>query len=112
MIGGNIGAKLELCDPDAKDDMGVRDKSWIEGKALTGWLDFVSGGNVQVVSKVLEQSTHVFICDWTELPAFGTGEARLSVGGQSYDVVYVDDPMGLHRHLEFYLSYVGDRNGS
>ncbi len=33
--------------------------------------------------------------------------ARFLINGEKYDVVFIDDPMNLHKHLEFYLKYTG-----
>ena len=33
--------------------------------------------------------------------------ARMLVNGNVYQILLIDDPMGLHKHLEIYLKYVG-----
>lgn len=33
--------------------------------------------------------------------------ARMFVNGNLYQILLIDDPMGLHKHLEIYLKYVG-----
>jgi hypothetical protein len=112
VIGANLEAILQSRSFTKTSDIGTRTALWEDVAALAGWLDFASGGNVQVASKTLEESTHIFICKWLELPSFGAGELRLLIGDVAYEVIYIDDPMGLHRQIEIYLRYGGDKRGN
>ncbi len=35
--------------------------------------------------------------------------ARMIVNSEVYEILLIDDPMGMHSHLEIYLKYVGGR---
>lgn len=107
-IGGNITGTLQTASfsPNA---IGEQVQTWTDAKELTGFLDLMGGGTGYTAynAKILE-STHVFICDYEELPQGVSAEsARMVIAGQAYDVTLIDDPMGLHEHLEIFLKYTG-----
>lgn len=107
-IGGNITGTLQTAtlSPNA---IGEQVQTWADAKELTGFLDLMGGGTGYTAynAKILE-STHVFLCDYEDLPKGVTAEsARMVIGGQAYDVTLIDDPMGLHEHLEIFLKYTG-----
>lgn len=115
-IGGNITGTLQVKTP-RKDENGqpVRNAigeqiiDWPDAVTLTGFLDLMGGGTGYTAynAKILE-STHVFLCDYEDLPQGVTAEnARMVIAGQAYDVTLIDDPMGLHEHLEIFMKYTG-----
>jgi len=88
-------------------------------------------------SAKIQESTHIFICDYkkldnlymlldnqgnkvidsksfavqtetgTDCVKVNSENARLIIDGEKYDIMLFDDPMNLHKHLEFYLKYTG-----
>ena len=117
MIGGNITATVQK-KTTAKNAIGEAVPSWADEITLTGWLDLASGDTRHTnYDAKLQESSHYFLCDYREFePAAGElneENARMVIGGKVYEILMVDDPMGMHRHWEFYLKYVGGQgNGN
>lgn len=108
MIGGNTIAQLQR-QTIRKNDYGEPLQDWGRVMEIKGWLDLSSGDSKRTVyySKV-QESTHVFICDYVRLPDDVTAEnSRLMTDGKTFDIMLIDDPMGMHRQLEIYLKYTG-----
>ena len=134
MIRGNKKAVMQLMTGTTKNAIGGREPLWEDVMELPGFLDYQAGeaGNTNFNAKI-QETTHIFLCDYAGMVALGTewlwndldfefsfiseisGEtipitaenARVIVGGSRYDVLLIDDPMGLHKHLEIYLKYTG-----
>lgn len=109
-IGGNATASV-MRAVKAKDASGRA----VAGKYeklmdLTGWLDYQSGqkGHEAHQAEVAE-TTHIFISGYdAAFAALKTAGLSLDIGGRRYEVLLIDDPMGMHSHLETYLKHVGD----
>jgi len=107
-IGGNATLVLQTLTEGAKNAIGEREQAWQDAATLTGWLDLSQGTVTVGQDAKLRDSSHVFVCDWTQLPPEAAPEtARAIVDGQLYSVQAIDDPMGLHQHLEVYLTRLG-----
>lgn len=109
-IGGNLKAILQTCTVQ-KNAIGETVKSWTDRITLTGWLD-KSGGtsSYNTYSAKVRESTDVFVCDYVELPSDIKEEnCRMVAGGKIYDVMLIDNPMGLGEgsQLEIFLKYTG-----
>ena len=110
MIDGNVRAKLQI-QQNSKDNIAGVVKEWQDLINLPdGFLDFVGGDasyKPNYKGKVKE-TTHVFICDYVEIKK-GATKCRMVVDCgvyyETYDVLLIDDPMGLHQHLEILLKY-------
>lgn len=134
MIGGNVAGLIQVKDEGQKNLIGERIHEWIDVTSLKGFLDYQGGQNAyQTWDAKIQESTHIFICDFTSLKNLsedwvwnpfnltngvikvGTQDnvdltsenGRMVVNGDIYDILLIDDPMGLHKHLEIYLKYVG-----
>lgn len=89
---------------DADDGIGGFSSTWTEARTLYGYIDLLTGTDLPTGSldnAFVENSTHVAI-----LPDGGqvTDEDILEgPDGKKYDVIYVDDPVGVGHHLEVYL---------
>jgi len=89
---------------------------WTDVKELTGFLDLSSGasggsaGYAHFNAKI-EESTHIFICDYVKL-SVKAEESRMLINGEAYDILLIDNPMHLNYQLEIYLKYTGGQNGS
>lgn len=108
MIGGNTIAQLQL-QTIRKNDYGEQVKDWSRVMELTGWLDLSSGDSKYITYNAkVQESTHIFICDYVKGPDDVTAEnSRLMIDGKTFDIMLIDDPMGVHRQLEIYLKYTG-----
>lgn len=109
MVGGSVTAEVVRAQK-TKNAQGV----FVLGDPehlmdMLGWLDYQAGqaSHLAYQAKV-EDTTHVFISDYDAAYA-ALSEAGLSlvVEGKSYEVLLIDDPMGLHAHVETYLRHVG-----
>ena len=106
MIGGNCNAVLQI-QTTSKNDFGAVSKIWQTLITLNGFLDFI-GGNASYKSNYkgkLEETTHVFICDYEDIGVEPT-QCRLLINDRVYDVLMIDNPMGLNEHLEIMLKYI------
>ena len=106
MIGGNITAILQQKSGSTFNDIRERVQEWSNVNQLWGWLDLSSGDSKYTYNAKLQESTHVFMCDYVAIDRT-TNDKRLMVNGNIYDILLIDDPMELHQHLEIYLKYVG-----
>ncbi len=92
---------------DAFDENGSRIKTYTKIASLFGWLDLITGDSKYDYKTKIEDSTHVFICDYIDIKEIDTEEAKAEINGEEYDIRYIDDPMELHEQLEIYLKKVG-----
>lgn len=111
-IGGNINGSLKKLTA-TQNAIGEPIKSWETVQTLHGFLDLLSQTKTnQALSAFISDSTHVFICDYVELPQGLTNEnARFVCDGKTYQVEYIDDPMNLHYQLEIFLKLSGWQDG-
>lgn len=106
MIGGNTEAVLQQITGSATNAIGEQIQAWSDVQTLLGWLDLSTGDSRYTHDAKLQESTHIFITDYTPIDRKPT-DKRLKVNGVVYDVMYIDDPMELHQHLEIYLKMIG-----
>ena len=108
-IGGNVTAQLQKKGSFTKNEIGEKVAQWTTLHTLTGFLDLSAGeSNYTTYDAKLQESTHVFICDYASLDGTISAEnSRMVINGRVYDVMLLDDPMGLHEQLEIYLKYTG-----
>lgn len=111
MIGGNTTAVIERASGFEQNSIGESVPAWTAVGSLTGWLDLMSGGSgpgYAAYSAPIAESTHVFLADYDAvIAAAAVQTCRATINGQRYDVQLIDDPMGMHQHLELYLKYTG-----
>lgn len=109
MIGGNIAAELQIKEKIGTDAMGSAILGWVTKGNLLGWLDLQNGDSERIkYNAKIQESTHVFVCDYVDLSDCKTNATRVVIGATGYDVKLIDDPMGMHEQLEIYLKYTGD----
>lgn len=140
MIGGNITALFQVKDEGKKNAIGEREHIWYDVSSSSGWLDLKdeNGAKNTIFNAKIQESTHIFLCDYRSFKSlsaewvwntlnFVNGEinsekldkrvdvtsenARLLINNQVYQILLIDDPMGMHQHLEIYLKFVGGQNG-
>lgn len=111
-IGGNVYAALQVKQEGEKNAIGEAKNSWSELTQLHGWLDLSTGDSKHTnFNAKVQESTHIFLCDYHSLSGATSENARLVVDGLVYEILLIDDPMGMHQHLELYLRYVGGGQG-
>lgn len=140
MIGGNTTALFQVKDEGKKNAIGEREHKWYDVSSSSGWLDLKdeNGAKNTIFNAKIQESTHIFLCDYRSFKSlsaewvwntlnFVNGEinsekldkrvdvtsenARLLINNQVYQILLIDDPMGMHQHLEIYLKFVGGQNG-
>lgn len=106
MIGGNTTAEMQI-STTAKNEIGEAVQAWTTVQSITGWLDLSTGDSQRTAYNAkIQESTHVFIADYVALE-IKPENSRAVINGGVYDVVLIDDPMGMHKQLEIYLKYTG-----
>ncbi len=113
MIGGNINALIQIRNTQ-KNAIGEAVQEWKDVGTVLGWLDYSSGENSILTFKgKIQDTTHMFLCDYSNYVTATQDEkvtsenARMMIDGNVYQILMIDDPMGLHQHIEIYLKYVG-----
>ena len=117
MIGGNIEALLQINVP-VENEIGSMVDKWHDVVTLKGFIDLSSGDSKHTTYDAkIQESTHIFICDYRPIPESLEVEgnfvrvrpenARMVANSQRYDVMLIDNPMNLNKHLEIYLKYTG-----
>ena len=117
MIGGNIEAVLQINVP-VENEIGSVVDTWVDVIALKGFIDLSAGDSKHTTFDAkIQESTHIFICDYRPIPEslevesnfirVSPENARMVANSQRYDVMLIDNPMNLNKHLEIYLKYTG-----
>lgn len=112
-ISGNISAQLQKRTGTIKNEIGESVPKWETVHVLNGFIDHSSGDSrYTTYNAKIQESTHLFICDYVEIDSSINPEnSRMIVNGRKYDVMVIDNPMELNKHLEIYLKYTGGQNG-
>lgn len=105
-IGGNKTLNLFIKDNYTRNEIGELIGSKMAYKSVIGFLDYQNGDSkyINYNAKVLE-STHIFICDYELIDKKAT-ELVAEIDGSDYDVMLIDNPVGLNKHLEIYLKLI------
>lgn len=108
MIGGNTIAQIQVSTP-VENEIGEPVESWETVQSIAGWLDLSSGDSKYMTyNSKMQESTHIFISDYQVLDERIKAEnSRMIVENNVYDVMLIDDPMGMHKQLEIYMKYTG-----
>lgn len=108
MIGGNIRGSIQKKIAGTKNSIGEKTITWKTIGAITGYLDYANGESGYIKQKAkVEESTHIFLCDYAPAVTTDAVDKRMIIEGEIYDVLLIDDPMGMHRQIEIYLRYLG-----
>lgn len=109
MIGGNLTAQLQLKSGTTKNEIGEVVPQFTTVHTIKGWLDFSAGDSKRTsFNAKIQESTHIFLCDTVILDSRITAEnSRMIINGKKYDVMVIDNPMEMNRHIEIYLKYTG-----
>lgn len=110
MIGGNTTLTLSKENSIDKNEIGEDITKLSESIDLFGYLDLSSGDSKHTVySAKVQESTHVFICDYEDIGDLTSENAKAICNGKSYEVLLIDNPMELNKQLEIYLKFVGSQ---
>ena len=111
-IGGNINGIIQT-KTTAKNAIGEAEQTWVEAFSQIGWLGLQSGDSkYSNFNAKLEESTHVFLCDYhSGIYALAGQDTRMVVKGMIYDVLLIDNPDEMDEQLEIYLRKVGAWDG-
>lgn len=113
-MGGNTVCELKIKSGSSVNEIGERIVTENLYIALTGYLDFSNGDSKYVTYNAkIQESTHVFVCDYVELPLVDGRKVKATdlkayINGDVFDVMILDNPMELNKHLEIYLKFVGE----
>lgn len=76
--------------------------------SINGYLDLITGDERITYNAFMEESTHVLLTDYrTDIKR--KEHWITDDNGNRYDITLVDDPVNMHKHLEIYLKFVGDK---
>ena len=106
MIGGNIEVTIQQKAGFTKNALGERVHDWADVMTLKGFLDLSNGDSKYTYDTKLQDSTHIFICDYTPIDR-NAADKRLTVNGAVYEIKLIDNPLELNEHLEIYLKFLG-----
>ena len=113
MIGGNTEGLIQIRETTG-NSIGEQVQVWSDVGSVLGWLDYASGENgVEQFRAKVQETTHYFLCDYsrwknaTEGSSVKSENCRMVINDEVYNVLLIDDPMGMHQHLEIYLKYIG-----
>lgn len=133
-IFGNTVGLIQVKSSVGRNTIGEETHEWVDAVSLPGYLDYASGDSNLTYNAKLQETTHYFFCDFRPLQDLGTGwiwdpfsfvdgvitsteqgvdvdvtseNGRMVINGNIYQILLIDDPMGMHEHLEIYLKYIG-----
>lgn len=96
------------------NNIGESVAAWTNSLSVKGYLDMMSGTSRynEYDAKVAE-ATHVFMCDYNEaILLLDPSSLRAEIDGKPYEVLYIDDPVGINRIVEIYLKRVELNNNA
>jgi hypothetical protein len=110
-IDGNITGIIQI-KSTSKNAIGEAEHIWNDAFSPVGWLGLQNGDSKRTHNAKLEESTHVFLCDFdTDVYALASLDTRMLIKGFVYDVLLIDNPDEMDEQLEIYLRRVGAWNG-
>lgn len=72
-------------------------------------MDLLSGDEKTSNNSFMEESTHILLTDYRN--DINSKEHWLvDENSNRFEITLVDDPINLHKHLEIYLKFTGDKN--
>ena len=93
----------------AKSAIGAYDPTFTSVGTLNGWLDYVTGREMQTAAQWLPEVTHVIGCSSTNSWVLNSDRIK-DADGLYYRIVNRDNPVNRNHHLEILLSYKGVDN--
>lgn len=105
-IGGNTTAIIKQAGNATYNSIGERVQEWTDVATLHGWLDLSAGEAGYKHDAKLQDTTHIFMCDYAAIDR-KPDDKRMVINGAEYDVLLIDNPMEKNYQLEIYLKYLG-----
>ncbi len=106
MIGGNTFLELQF-KQTTRNEIGEAVELWTTAQTIKGWLDYQSGDSPRTsFNSKIQESTHFFIGDYVAID-HKPEQCRAVCNGEIFDVLIIDNPMGMNRQIEIYLKYTG-----
>ena len=101
---------LQVKSGNGKNIIGEAVPNWNNAIELEGYLDYQNGDSKYLAFDTkVQESTHIFICDYVELPStVKSDNSRMIINEKRYDVLLIDNPMEMNYQWEIYLKYNGD----
>lgn len=84
---------------EGTDELGNPIKQWQSHLSISGVIDGISGDEKNIGDALRVAATHVLICPVVDI----IERDRVKFRGITYEVKWVDNPMGMNRHLEVLL---------
>ncbi len=112
-VGGNLWGFVQIRTENGHmNKIREWEAAWQDCLQLWGWLDLSTGdANRIAFSAKIQESSHIFLCDYQPLVGITSENARMVIEGRVYDILLIDDPMYMHEHYEIYLKFIGGQNG-
>lgn len=93
------------------NSIGGFDNIWDDVKMLHGFLDMVSGSDLDnTQAAIVEESTHILISSMF-VDGITDNMRVVDKNNRVYEITYADNPMGICHHNELYLKFVGELSG-
>ncbi len=93
----------------AKATIGSWAPVWATLGTFTGFMDYLSGGDMQVSAQFIDKATHIIGCPSTCTWILNKHRIKDS-DSKIYRVLHVDNPVRRSHHLEILLEYIGTDN--
>ena len=103
IIGGNTFLTIKQKTVGEFNAYGERVNAYETVAELEGWIDMESGTSEYSKYSKIPDTTHVFVSDYVNLSVSDLTELRAVHGLDQFDVLYIDNPIGMNRHLEIFL---------
>lgn len=121
-IGGNVRAFIQV-KTESKNIIHENKPVWVDCLSILGWLDLSAGDSKHTIFNAkVQESTHIFLCDYQKLSGtiiadeqetavdVTSENARMVIDGLVYEILLIDNPMGMNQHYEIYLRFIGGQN--
>lgn len=89
-----------------KNSIGEDIPTYTDSQSLVGFLDLLAGDTQRTYNSKLQETTHVFICDFVPIDDVPEN-SRFIINNEIYEITLIDNPMNLNQHLEIFLKYLG-----
>lgn len=110
-IGGNITGIIQTKTASGKNEIGESVIAWNDAFSQLGWLGLQNGDSKRTYNAKIEESTHVFLCDYhSGIYSLADQDTRMVIKGNMYDVTLIDNPDEMDEQLEIYLRKIGGQN--
>lgn len=84
------------------DGGGSKTETWTKLKNIKGLIVQNGGNERRMNEKKTEISSHTLMCNKTDIKAID----RIECGGSIYEVLSVDNPLGMNHHMEVDLQLI------